>query len=83
MTLEKDVKLGSVGDLKLDFAAGKATLTVSAAVLSGAGSANLGVTLDAAALVDLLKAAVEKAAPASAPVDEAVFAVIKAAVVSI
>lgn len=83
MSLEKDVKLGSVGDLQLGFSAGKATLTVSAAVLGGAGSANLGVTLDAGALIDLLKAAVEKAAPASAPVDEAVFAVLKAAVASV
>lgn len=81
--MEKDVKIGSVGDLKLNFSGGKAIISASASMDGGAVMVGANVTVDAAMLIDQLEKIVEKAVPASAPIDPAIFAVIKSAVLSL
>lgn len=83
--MEQDIKLGSVGDLDISFAGGKASVKVSvAAALEAAGLAVSGdvvVSLDASALVDKLFAAIEKASPAGVvPFEEGAKAALKDAV---
>jgi hypothetical protein len=80
--MEKDVALGSVGKLALTFSGGKAQVAVEVE-LPGGVSISVKVADDAGALIDQIKAAVEKAAPSSTPIDEAVFGLLKSAVVSI
>ena len=75
--MEKDVELGSVAKLALSFSAGKA----QASVVWPTGSVAL--EEDALGFVDLLKEALEKAIPASTPIDEAIFPALKALVASI
>lgn len=81
--MEKDVALGSVGTLKLSFSGGKAVVEADASVDAGALTVGAKVVGDAGLLIDQLEAIVAKAIPASAPIDPAIFAVIKSAVMAI
>ena len=78
--MEKDVALGSVGELKVSLVAGKALLSVSA----GGDVADVSVSVDALKLLDLLAAEVASKLPASAaPIEASVWGVVKAAVAAI
>jgi hypothetical protein len=79
----KDIKLGDAGDLSIALAQGKATVSISVAAPGAALSASASLVVDAGALVDKLEAAVEKAYPAGAPIEAAVFAVLKKALVEV
>ncbi len=81
--MEKDIQLGSVGDLELKLSGGKATLTVKAAVPGAALTAGLVIEMDASVLVDKLFDAIETALPAGKPVEEAIKMAVKAALSSI
>lgn len=81
--MDNKVALGSVGELDLSISGGKASIVVSTLPGNVPASASLSVVIDAGALIDLLKAAIEKKFPASTPIDEAVFAVLKAAVMAV
>ncbi len=83
--MEKDIKLGSMGDLDLSFAAGKAALKLSAqAVVDAAGfniDASVMASMDSAVLIDKLFAAIEKASPPGIVlIEESVKQIIKEAV---
>lgn len=80
--MEQDIKLGSVGEMKIAFSGGKATLSATVAT-EGGFSGSLTLTEDAGVLIDLIEKAVEKAIPSTAAIDPAIFAVIKAAVKSL
>lgn len=86
--MEKDVKIGNVGDLDLSISGGKALVKVSVGAESAAAGlavkAELSASLDAGALVDKLFAAIEAASPAGAvPIEEGVKAIVKAAVLAV
>lgn len=80
--MEHDQNIGTVGKLQLSFSGGKAQLTANA-TLPGGLTVAITVADDASALIDQLEAIVAKALPATAPVDPAIFGVIKAAVLAI
>lgn len=82
--MDKDVKLGNLGDLDISIVDGKAILKLSAsadipeAALSA--KAEVVVTMDGAALLDKMFAAIEKASPPGAvAIEEGVKAIVKAA----
>lgn len=82
--MEKDIQLGSVGSLDLVLASGKATLTLVSGYAPAGVSANVGVTLDSATLLDLLFAAIEKASPAGiVAIEEGAKGILKDAVAKI
>lgn len=81
--LDKDIKLGSFGDLDLSFSGGKAQLSLKADVPGAAVTAGIMIVMDATILIDKLKAAIEAKYPASSPIDEAVFALLKSAISSV
>lgn len=81
--MEKDIKLGDAGDLDISLSGGKATLQVSVAAPGAALTASASIVVDAGVLVDKLEAAVVKAFPAGAPIESAVFEVLKKALLSV
>lgn len=82
--MEKDVQLGQVGKLALSFSGGKALLSLSGGYDPAGFALKVEASEDAAALVDLLFAAIEKASPAGVqPIEESVKGIVKAAVQAI
>ena len=81
--MEKDIALGTAGKLELIISGGKATISAQAAADGGALSVSASVVGDAGMLIDQLEAIVAKAVPATAPIDAAIFAAIKSAVMAI
>lgn len=81
--MEDTIGLGQVGSLKLSFSKGMALAQVSVGVPVAALNVGLSVQIDAGVLIDELKAAIEKAAPSTVAIDEAVFGILKSAVVAI
>lgn len=77
--MEQDIKLGTVGDIDFKLVGGKAVMTLSAALPVAAAQAGMTVSIDGGVLADKLKAAIEAKYPASSPIDEAVFALLKTA----
>jgi hypothetical protein len=76
--MEKEIQLGSVGDLDLKLDKGKARVEIKAAVADGAVSGGAFVEVGADVLVDKLKAAVEAKSPAALqPAEEGAFALLK------
>jgi hypothetical protein len=76
-TMEKDIALGTAGDLDILFSGGKLTFVVKAATPGAEVSAGMNIVVDGGLLIDKLKAAVEAKFPASAPIDELVFGILK------
>jgi len=83
MVLQDNVNLGQVGSLNLSFSGGKANAVVNVGVPVAGLAVGLNLQIDAVSLIDELKSAIEKAAPSSLVIDEAIFAVLKSAVVAI
>ena len=82
--MEKDIKLGNIGDLDLSFSGGKAKVEVSVNVEAAALSVGATVSMDAGQLIDKMFSAIEKASPAGAqPIEESVKLIIKAAVAAL
>lgn len=82
--MEKDVKVGSVGELQISFAGGKAKVEFEGQLGSAGPQVGANVSEDAGQLVDKLFAAIEKASPPGAqPIEEAVKVIVKNAVLAI
>lgn len=84
----KDIKLGSVGDLKIELTSGKAKLTITAGASALGGSAkvkaDVSAEVDSSVLLDLLFAEIEAKSPAGVKaLEELVKMGIKAAVAAI
>lgn len=82
--MEKDIKLGTIGDLDISLSGGKASVTLKAESsvpgMALTAQASMVVTMDAAALADKLFAAIEKASPPGAvPIEEGVKMIVKEA----
>lgn len=86
--MEKDVQVGSAGQVQLTLSGGKATVAINLkeSVAGGAvqGEASISASIDASVLLDQLFAEIEKKSPAgAAPFEEAVKSALKDAVAKI
>lgn len=82
--MEKDVKLGSVGDVDVKLEGGVASAQVSASEADGALKEGVVVSGDLGALVDKIKAYVESKSPAALqPAEELAFGLVKSLVVGL
>lgn len=82
--MEKDIALGSVGDLDLAFAGGKAKVELKVNVEQAALSVGAVIEVDASKLIDKLFAAIEAASPPGAvPIEEGVKSILKSAVAAL
>lgn len=79
--MEKDIKVGD-GNLEIKIDAGKASLSFDLKVDGAAMTVGAKVEVGADVLVDRLHAAIKAKYPAGAPIEDAVFSLIKAAVMS-
>ena len=81
--MDKDIKLGTVGDVDFNFTAGKGKITLTIPGADGV-AAGAFVTADSEAMVNALFVAIEKALPPSAlPIEESVKMIIISALKSI
>lgn len=81
--MEKDIQLGSVGDLDLSLVGGKVKVAVSVKIDGAATEAGASVVVDGAVLIDKLKALVESKSPAALQgIEEGAFDMLKAALAS-
>lgn len=86
--MDQDVKLGEVGDIKIELAGGKAVISIEVkkGLLEGGIALQAGASaiIESSALVDLLFAAIEAKSPAGiVPIEETVKAIVKNAVMAI
>ena len=84
-TVDKTIPLGTVGKIELDFDKGIASVALTAEVPGQAGiSGSVLVKCDSQQLIDAIFTAIEAKLPPSAkPIEEAVKAIIKQAVLAI
>jgi hypothetical protein len=75
--MEKQIVLGTAGGVDIKIVGGKLSLEAKAATPGSEASVDLIITVGVDVLVDKLKAAVEEKWPASAPIDEIVFGLVK------
>lgn len=84
MVPSETLPIGNVGSVKFNLSAGKVAVTETVSVDGGALTETATVQADAGIFIDQLQAAIAAKLPASAaPIESGVFAVLKAALLSI
>ena len=81
--MEKDIKLGDLGELDLKIDKGVITFTAKGDVSSASLKMAASLEMDVGLLVDKLEALVEAKYPVGAPIEKAVFAILKSGLQSV
>ena len=81
--MEQDVKIGTIGDLDVKLEKGLLSVTAKGVFEGAALHVAAGITMDVGLLIDKLEALVLDKYPTGAPIEAAVFAVLKSGLMSV